>query len=359
MSDSSTASSTAPNRADVIDMDLALPRLRAHATAMLLAASAALAMIAASEPHADHIAVLVRAGACTLAVLCAIATWYSGEQFGDVTLAGVVVTVTLLVTVSAAVSHASASNEVMLFLLPSLFAACFLRPRFAVCALIACSAAYGWLVAREASPVTTLLWWTSSTIVLSSAAATVIVLRRELTSALGVLARLAECDPLTGLPNRRSFDQRLARELERCAVAAETCSILMCDLDHFKAINDAHGHAVGDEVLKRVAADLLAGVRAFDTVARVGGEEIAVLLVGCDREAATRIAERLRRHVARALPAEPLVAISIGIADSGLTGEPTELLAHADRALYFAKRSGRDRVCQATADVLEPLVLVT
>jgi diguanylate cyclase (GGDEF)-like protein len=325
---------------------------------MLLAASAALAVIGATEPHADHGALAVRIGACGLALLCAIATWRSGDQFGDLTLAALVVIVTLLVTLSAAVSHASAANEVMLFLLPAVFAACFLEPIFAVCALVACSAAYGWLVSREASPVTGLLWWTSSTIVLSSAAATVVVLRRELTAALTVLARLAECDPLTGLPNRRSFDERLARELERCAAASETCSILMCDLDHFKAINDAHGHAVGDEVLKRVAADLVSGVRAFDTVARVGGEEIAVLLVGCDRKTATAIAERLRRHVARTMPTAPLVAISIGVADSGLSDEPTELLAHADRALYAAKRAGRDRVYQATADARRPLVRV-
>ena len=92
------------------------------------------------------------------------------------------------------------------------------------------------------------------------------------------LAGLARRDPLTGLLNRRSFDQALATELERCVRSGGTCSLLMCDLDHFKAINDLHGHATGDAVLERVAGDLLAGVRAIDTVARVGGEELALLL---------------------------------------------------------------------------------
>ena len=123
----------------------------------------------------------------------------------------------------------------------------------------------------------------------------------------------------------------------------------MCDLDCFKSINDLHGHAVGDAVLKRVASDLLSGVRAFDTVARIGGEEIALLLVGCDCDSAMTVAERLRQEVGRLQETGPGVAISIGVADSSLASRPSDLMAYADRALYDAKRAGRDRVCKASA----------
>jgi diguanylate cyclase (GGDEF)-like protein len=132
----------------------------------------------------------------------------------------------------------------------------------------------------------------------------------------------------------------------------------MCDLDHFKAVNDLHGHATGDAVLERVAGDLLAGVRAIDTVARVGGEELALLLVDCPGARAKRVAERLRRRVARDPVDAPRVTISIGVADSSLTMGAEALLAHADRALYEAKRAGRNRVCCATAPPERPLELV-
>jgi diguanylate cyclase (GGDEF)-like protein len=342
--------------ADVADMDLALPRLRAHATAMLLVASAALTIAAAVGPHANHTALVVRLATCGLVGLCAVVTWRAGERFGDVTLGGLVLLVTILVTLSATVSRASASNDVMLFFLPAVFAACFLRAQLALCTLIVCCAAYGWLVSRQLSTGASLLWWTSATIVFGSAAATVSVLRHQLTGALTELDGLARCDPLTGLLNRRGFDQRLEQELERCARTNETCAVLMCDLDCFKAINDLHGHAVGDAVLKRVASDLLSGVRAFDTVARIGGEEIALLLVGCDCESAMTVAERLRQDVGRLQETGPGVAISIGVADSSLASRPSELMAYADRALYDAKRAGRDRVCKASAPAA--LVLV-
>jgi diguanylate cyclase (GGDEF)-like protein len=118
----------------------------------------------------------------------------------------------------------------------------------------------------------------------------------------------------------------------------------MCDLDRFKEVNDTHGHLAGDIVLKRVARVLLAGVRAIDTVARVGGEEMAVLLLDCDAANAQEVAERLRRAVAQARDGEPAITISIGVADSNEASSLPQLLAAADGALYQAKRAGRDRV---------------
>jgi diguanylate cyclase (GGDEF)-like protein len=325
---------------------------------MLLAASAALAGSGATAPASHHHAVLVPLSACALALICAIITWCWGEQFAEPTLAGLVVTVTLIVTLTAAVSAANTTSDVLLFLLPVVFAACFLPTLMALAALVACSGACAWLFSRQLADTTAFAWWTSATLVLASATATVAVLRRELTATLLELAGLARCDPLTGLLNRRTFDQTLANELDRCTRNGETCSLLMCDLDNFKAINDVHGHAAGDGVLERVASDLLASVRAIDTVARVGGEEMALLLIDCSSQAATRVAERLRRRVAREQPDAPAVTISIGIADSSLSTSGPELLAHADRALYDAKRAGRNRVRCAAPPPDRPFELV-
>jgi diguanylate cyclase (GGDEF)-like protein len=192
--------------------------------------------------------------------------------------------------------------------------------------------------------------------VFSSATATVAVLRHELTATLVELSGLARHDALTGLVNRREFDHRLTRELERCARSQETCTVLMCDLDRFKEVNDTHGHLAGDMVLKRVARDLLAGVRTVDTVARVGGEEIAVLLLDCHAADAQDVAERLRRAVALSREGEPAITISIGVADSSEASSLPELLAAADRALYEAKRAGRDRVGYSQLGPASPLL---
>jgi len=354
--DSLRTRATPRTAADAIGMDLGLPRLRAHATAMLLAASAALAAAGATAPR-DHRGLVVPLAACALAGLCAFVTWFRGEQFGDLTVVGLVLIIALLVTLTAAVSDADATSDVLLFLLPVVFGACFLPARLAICALVGCSAAYAWLVGRQMSATTAIVWWTSATLVLASATATVAVLRRELSATLLELAGLARCDPLTGLLNRRGFDDALIRELERCERSNGTCAVLMCDLDHFKQVNDSHGHIVGDRVLARVAGILLEGVRGIDTVARIGGEEIAVLLVDCTSEEAVGVADRLRRQVAASDRGEPPVTISIGIADSALSATAVELLAQADRALYFAKRAGRDRVCRATDAPGRPLVL--
>jgi diguanylate cyclase (GGDEF)-like protein len=333
-------------------MDLGLARIRALATAILLAASAALAVAGLSASGRDLDALLMPLIACTVAVLCALVTWRWGVQFGDRALAVLVVVVTGLVTMTAAVGDVSPRSDVVLFLLPVVFAACFLPARLAGYTLFACVAAYGWLLGRKLGGAG-FVPWTSATLVLTSACATVALLRHELMKTLVDLAGLARCDPLTGLLNRRSFDQALDHELERSLRSGSTCTILMCDLDHFKRINDAHGHATGDAVLARVAEDLLAGVRAIDTVARIGGEELALLLIDCAAPTAARVAERLRRRVARERDGSPAVTISIGIADSSLAMGAPELLGHADRALYDAKRAGRNRVCCAQAPKLE------
>jgi diguanylate cyclase (GGDEF)-like protein len=331
-------------------MELGLRRVRAHASAVLLAASTALLAASSAFGRPSSALTIATVGVCALTAVGVVMTWRSGERFGDATLAALVEIATGLVTLAAVVSPPSSADLVVLFLLSAIFGACFLARPFSVLVLVICCAAYGWLVNGRPPAVTAQAQWTTSTLVLVAAVAAVWVLRRELTAAHDELARLATCDPLTGLLNRRGFDQRVGHEIERHLRSSEPFSILLCDLDRFKSINDRHGHAVGDRVLTRVAAALQDGVRTIDAVARVGGEEIAVLLVHCDRSGADTVAERLRMAVAETHAGEPDVTISIGIAEAGPGELPAQLYARADGALYEAKRAGRD--CVRAADAM-------
>ncbi len=164
------------------------------------------------------------------------------------------------------------------------------------------------------------------------------------------LLEQATTDALTGLPNRRQFLQRLEEELERVrrGTTREACA-LMLDLDHFKRINDGHGHAAGDSLLRHFANILSAELRAADTAGRMGGEEFAVILPGTGEQAACGFSERVRARLA----AQPLtfgehkvlVTVSIGIAAIAVDDLSSDaVLSRADAALYQAKNSGRNQV---------------
>jgi len=161
------------------------------------------------------------------------------------------------------------------------------------------------------------------------------------------LLKAVSRDHLTGLANRRAFFETGERELRLWAQARQPLALLMIDADHFKRINDAHGHAAGDAVLRHLAAGLNTGARALDLIARIGGEEFAVLLPGVDGRAALALAERLCRVVA----AQTVIVggkqirctVSIGVATMDEAAEGLQgLLCRADAALYEAKHRGRD-----------------
>jgi diguanylate cyclase (GGDEF)-like protein len=168
------------------------------------------------------------------------------------------------------------------------------------------------------------------------------------------LASMVLSDPLTGCLNRRGLDQALAREVARASRSGSALALLALDLDHFKQINDTHGHLVGDDVLRAAGALLNQACRTGDVVARTGGEEFAVLLPDTDAAGAFQFASRLcdlvRLHPfpAPAPDADPIrITTSIGVVASAPEprGDFTALFsARADVALYVAKRSGRDRV---------------
>jgi diguanylate cyclase (GGDEF)-like protein len=160
----------------------------------------------------------------------------------------------------------------------------------------------------------------------------------------------ASTDALTGLPNRRYFDEFCAL-LGRRRRADDAVGILMIDIDRFKALNDRHGHATGDEVLRAVGGAIAHAVRDDDVPARYGGEEFAVLLRNPTPLKAVEVGERVRDAVRR-LDLRPFgvagVSVSVGVAVAETSDEPIDdLLDRADRALYRAKRTGRDRVVAA------------
>jgi diguanylate cyclase (GGDEF)-like protein len=164
------------------------------------------------------------------------------------------------------------------------------------------------------------------------------------------LARQAHQDGLTGIANRRAFDERLALEVAHANRGHQPLSLLMIDVDHFKRYNDAAGHAAGDACLKMLASALQGALRRTeDMVARYGGEEFAVLLPGTPQVGALDCAQRIRKAVGDlrvahpGLGAEAAVTVSIGVHGASPPVSAAQLVQEADRMLYCAKAAGRDR----------------
>jgi diguanylate cyclase (GGDEF)-like protein len=156
------------------------------------------------------------------------------------------------------------------------------------------------------------------------------------------LRNLAETDSLTGLTNHRGFQQALRRELQKAGETGESLSLVILDLDDFKAINELHGHPFGDGVLEGVGVQLRRSVRGGDTAARTGGEQFGLILPGTDADAAQEIAERVRRSIENLAPADSQLSSSAGVAVYPVDADtPDALLQLAEGALYWAKRSGK------------------
>lgn len=191
--------------------------------------------------------------------------------------------------------------------------------------------------------------------VVASTAVVAVVVRVLVERNERLLARLeaeARIDPLTGVLNRRGMQERLDVELARAARDRTPIAVAAFDIDHFKHVNDEHGHEVGDRVLALLGATLAHEARGADVVARVGGEEFTVVLPGAEAREALTFAERVRRafadpagaeRLSRGVPEGLVVTVSAGIAAAGPVIDEHALFEAADHALYAAKRSGRDR----------------
>ncbi|MGL4488350.1 MAG: GGDEF domain-containing protein [Rhizobiaceae bacterium] len=178
---------------------------------------------------------------------------------------------------------------------------------------------------------------------------------REMTQTLSArsetLEHAALTDALTGMQNRRYFDDALKEYLEEFRRIEKPIGLIVLDLDHFKMVNDTHGHDVGDEVLRQVAGCLKNFTRYHDIAARIGGEEFAVVAPNMDLEGLNKFAERIRRAVSDLVIQSGNVRLkvttSIGIATWDTIESPDSFYRRADRMLYQAKREGRNKVCAA------------
>jgi diguanylate cyclase len=175
-------------------------------------------------------------------------------------------------------------------------------------------------------------------------------LRRSLAEA----RRTADTDPLTGLPNRRALDVRLREAFAAARASGRKLSLAICDIDQFKAVNDLHGHHIGDEVIKFIAGALSRGDVERLFVARYGGEEFVMLFEGMDTQAAADEIDRIRREIANhsfkvTATGRDLGRLTFSAGIAGLAGRrgPGAILKNADAALYRAKQEGRNRVCIA------------
>ena len=229
----------------------------------------------------------------------------------------------------------AAGGDEMYYLWVVLFSAYFLGRAATAAQVALIAAAYTvTLVAIDPGPIGVSRWL--STVGLAVGSGVVVRLLSERVERLVAALQLAaSTDPLTGLLNRRAFGEHVARELARSRRTGEPLALLVADVDRFKAVNDGGGHAAGDAVLVALASALRDGLRAVDSLARVGGDEFAVLLPATDATGAAEAAARLTDRVAAAA----LPAISIGSAAHGADGHSADdLLRAADLALYAAKR---------------------
>jgi diguanylate cyclase (GGDEF)-like protein len=184
-----------------------------------------------------------------------------------------------------------------------------------------------------------------------------LAMTRKLDAANRELVRISSSDGLTGVSNRRFFDEAISLEWRRARRHSNSIAMLMCDVDFFKLFNDTYGHQAGDDCLRKVAKAIsLNTERPSDIVARYGGEEFAVVLPETTIGGALMVAEKIRQAIRELnIPHESSpdgrVTMSIGIASAapGFDNPPDDLILAADKALYRAKREGRDRVCRADA----------
>lgn len=180
------------------------------------------------------------------------------------------------------------------------------------------------------------------------------VLARQLSDSLARMAMQATTDPLTGRANRRAVDDELQRQQLQFERTRTPFAVLLLDIDHFKQVNDRHGHGIGDEALKAFARRVAASLRPGDFLGRYGGEEFVVILPATPLEQALQVAQR----VCDAVAAQPLLAqpclpatVSIGVATCRPGDTARGVLEAADHAVYEAKRSGRNRVCASQASI--------
>src|SRR5690349_693579 len=262
--------------------------------------------------------------------------------------------------VTAAVWHDGASSHfALLYVLIVLYAAYFFSRLQTAVQVVFATTAYASAVLADHPGDGDVSRWLITVGVMGVATVLVFALKGQLEGVVGGLESAARTDVLTGLLNRRGFEETFERELERAKRSGRELSLIIGDLDHFKQLNDLYGHGAGDAALETVAAAMSSTKRRIDSAGRVGGEEFALVVPETDERDAYLLAERLRRAVRDASAAGgPSLTISFGLAVYPRHGRtPETLFLAADQALYAAKELGRDRTVIHNPEVVDVIGL--
>jgi diguanylate cyclase (GGDEF)-like protein/putative nucleotidyltransferase with HDIG domain len=319
--------------------------LVARVLGVLFAAGATLAMLTVLLPHPAHTNELGMLAIIANAYLVAAALYTQAARLPAWTLGVTLAWGSTLITGVAYFSGESPSPLVFFYLWVFLYASYFFSLRQATAQIVYVGIAYGALLAVRPPIGGIPAWWLVGMGTLLVGAMVIVAMRARVELLIKRLYDAARTDPLTKLSNRRGFRELLDLEVERARRGGTAMAVLAGDLDNFKDINDRSGHKAGDAALQRVAKLLLGHKREIDTVARVGGEQFALIAPDTDRDSAVALAERLRRLLREEFAGESIpLTISFGVSVYPEHGETAAALLHAaDQALYGAKQSGRNR----------------
>ncbi len=313
--------------------------------AVLFAAGASLAALTVALPHATHMNELGMLLIVADAYLVAAVLHTQAARLPAWTMQAMLAWGSTLITGVAYFSGESPSPLVFFYLWVFLYASYFFTVRQAAAQIVYVGFVYGALLVARAPLSAVAAWWLVGMGTLLVGAIVIMVMRARVELLIVRLYNAARTDPLTKLSNRRGFRELLDLDLERARRGGTAMAVLLGDLDNFKDVNDRSGHKVGDAALQRVAKLLGETKREIDTVARVAGEQFALIAPDTDRDNAVALAERLRRQLREEFAGEhtPLT-ISFGVAVYPEHGETAAALLHAaDQALYGAKQRGRNR----------------
>jgi diguanylate cyclase (GGDEF)-like protein/putative nucleotidyltransferase with HDIG domain len=320
------------------------PGLTARILAALFAAGATLALLTVALPHTTRANVAGVLAAVGVAYAVAALLYWHAERLATSVLPLALGSGTTLITAVAYFSAEDPSPLIFLYLWVFLYSAYFFTTREMLVQIAYVAVTYAIMLTAR-SPVTRLTaWWLVGMGTLAVAAVVIRVMREHVQGLIARLYDSARSDPLTGLSNRRGFREALDLELARARRRGGQLTVIVGDVDHFKEVNDRSGQQVGDMALRRLAQLLVRGKRTIDAVARVGGEEFALVLPDTDQHGAFTIGERLRSEVRKEFRGDAVpITISFGVASYPRDGETAAALLRAtDEALQAAKWNGCD-----------------
>jgi len=329
----------------------------ARALAWLFIAGPTIGLVALLLPHSPDTNELAIVLEILFAYAVAIAVLVVFDRLPVWAFATIIAIGTLLISGAIYFSGHDTSAYSFFYVWVSLYAAYFFGPRLTAVNVLFIGVVYAVVLAVQQPAGISADRWTITIGTLVVVGGLVAALRTRIERLIATLSDAARTDALTGLRNRRGFQELLEVELERSRRSGRPLTILLADLDHFKAANDRLGHPAGDAALVRAAKALERTRRMIDTAGRIGGEEFAVIAPECDEAGAYALAERLRAAVRDTFLTEPVpLTVSIGIAVHPGHGVFTEgLLRAADEALYAAKKLGRDRSVVYSHDLAQTL----